>query len=103
MSQDFLRWVPILALVLSFCAPRTHAGDSVSTNSLAAVHWAFVPPAADPVPASPGSPAESPVDAFVLAKLRELKIEPVPPATRSELLRRVTLDLTGLPPTTSEL
>ena len=45
----------------------------------------------------------NPVDAFILAKLRELKIKQVGPASKPELLRRVTYDLTGLPPTTSEL
>jgi mono/diheme cytochrome c family protein len=70
-------------------------------------HWAFQPlPAAVPVP--PTAPAErfevrSPLDAFILHRLQQEKIEPSPPAAREAWLRRATLDLTGLPPTRAEL
>ena len=45
---------------------------------------------------------KNPIDAFVLARLEEEKIEPNPPADRRTLLRRVYLDLIGLPPTPAE-
>jgi mono/diheme cytochrome c family protein len=45
----------------------------------------------------------TPVDLFVLAKLREKGMHPAPPADKRTLLRRVTFDLTGLPPTAEEL
>jgi len=54
-------------------------------------HWSF-----KPLTVSPG---EHSVDAFIQAKLREHGLELSPPADRTSLLRRVTLDLTGLPPT----
>ncbi len=44
----------------------------------------------------------NPIDAFVLAKLREQKLDFAPEADRATLIRRVTLDLTGLPPTPDE-
>ncbi len=44
-----------------------------------------------------------PVDAFVLARLEANKIEQAPPADRRSLIRRVTFDLTGLPPTPDEI
>jgi hypothetical protein len=44
----------------------------------------------------------TPVDAFILAKLEEVEWSPNPPAERRDLLRRVFLDLTGLPPTIEE-
>lgn len=67
-------------------------------------HWAFLPPEkVIPPTVGEGAAGANPIDAFILAKLRELKIEPVVPATKSELLRRVTYDLTGLPVTPSEL
>ena len=45
----------------------------------------------------------TPVDAFVLSKLRESTLEPSPEADRSTLIRRVTFDLIGLPPTPEEI
>jgi hypothetical protein len=45
----------------------------------------------------------TPVDAFILARLEQAGLEPSPPAERATLLRRVTFDLTGLPPTPAEL
>jgi mono/diheme cytochrome c family protein len=62
-------------------------------------HWAFRPLAKPAVPAG----ARSPVDAFVRARLEKEKLAPSPEADRPALLRRLTLDLTGLPPTSEEL
>ena len=74
-------------------------------------HWAFVPPARPAVPALPsdspvladGAAVRSPVDAFVFTRLAAEGWRARPEADRERLLRRVTLDLTGLPPTPSEL
>ena len=67
------------------------------------VHWAFVPPKRRPVPAvSSPSWTENPIDGFVLARLDQEKIAPSPPASRETLIRRVSLDLVGLPPTPEE-
>ena len=67
-------------------------------------HWAFQPLAR---PAAPrvNEPAwvETPVDAFVLAKLEEHGWPPAPDASRGDWLRRVTFDLTGLPPLPEEV
>jgi hypothetical protein len=61
-------------------------------------HWAFVAPSRPSVPAPPAA-GNSPIDAFVEAHLAQAAIQPSPEADRRTLLRRVTLDLTGLPPT----
>ncbi|QDU62765.1 Planctomycete cytochrome C [Planctomycetes bacterium Pan216] len=63
-------------------------------------HWAFQPVVRPKLPkVSNPSWIKTPVDAFILSKLDEQKITPSAPADRRTLLRRVTLGLTGLPPT----
>ena len=67
-------------------------------------HWAFVPPQRPPVPqVNDDGWARSPVDAFILQELEKRGIRPSPPADRRTLLRRVYLDLIGLPPTAEEV
>ncbi len=64
------------------------------------VHWAFVPPKRPALPAvADPSRVRNAVDRFVLARLDESGIVPSPEADRITLLRRASLDLTGLPPT----
>ena len=57
-------------------------------------HWAFVPPS---------TPALKSVDAFVNARLAREGLRMSPAATREQLLRRVSFDITGMPPTPTEL
>lgn len=57
-------------------------------------HWAFVPPA---------EPSLKSIDAFVAARLSREGLRMSPPATRAQLLRRVSFDITGIPPTVAEL
>jgi mono/diheme cytochrome c family protein len=66
-------------------------------------HWAFIPPVRPEVPAPAGRPAANAIDAFVTAKLAEKGLAPNPEADRRTLIRRVTLDLTGLPPSPAEM
>ena len=67
-------------------------------------HWAFVPPKRPEVPAvKDGSWARNHIDRFVLAKLESQGLHPSPEADKATVLRRVTFDLTGLPPTPEEL
>ena len=61
-------------------------------------HWAWTPPVRPSVPAGHANP----VDALVRAKLDAAGLTPAPPATREQLIRRVTFGLTGLPPTPEE-
>ena len=62
-------------------------------------HWAFVKPMKAPLPTKDANP----IDAFINARLAKEKIEPSPRAELSTLVRRITLDLTGLPPTPEEV
>lgn len=71
-------------------------------------YWAFQVPVRSHVPDSsvfPGSSQDQvhPVDAFLSAGLKAANLVPAPPAERSELLRRATFDLTGLPPIPKEV
>jgi len=64
--------------------------------------WAFQPVRRPQVPGDRNQETPNPIDAFLLAKLRENGLSFAPPADRRLLLRRVTFDLTGLPPTPAE-
>jgi len=65
-------------------------------------HWAFQPLKSPEPPALNSSWIWNDVDRFVLAKLQERKLQPVRDADRVTLIRRLTFDLTGLPPTPAE-
>jgi mono/diheme cytochrome c family protein len=66
--------------------------------------WAFQPPHRAPPRTGTVDPWErQPIDRFILARIREQSLEPAPEMSREMLLRRVTFDLTGLPPTPGEL
>ncbi len=67
-------------------------------------HWAFEKPVKPVLPATSGkSWSKDPIDAFVLARIEQQGWKPSPEADRATLLRRVSLDLTGLPPSRGEL
>ncbi|HLU49629.1 MAG TPA: PSD1 and planctomycete cytochrome C domain-containing protein, partial [Planctomycetota bacterium] len=77
--------------------------ESVSESWRA--HWAFQP-IRDPEPPAVDAPPErvrTPIDQFVLRALESRGLEPAPEADRRTLIRRATFDLTGLPPTPSEI
>jgi hypothetical protein len=67
--------------------------------------WSFAPLSTAPIPkpADAGKWARTPVDRFILAKLEDKGIAPNPIADKRKLIRRATLDLTGLPPTPDEV
>ncbi|MBI4889105.1 MAG: PSD1 domain-containing protein [Acidobacteria bacterium] len=67
-------------------------------------HWSFQPVSKPAVPqVKQADWARNAIDRFVLARLEKEKIAPAPEASKTVLLRRVTLDLTGLPPTPEEV
>ncbi|WKN44661.1 DUF1553 domain-containing protein [Tunicatimonas pelagia] len=68
-------------------------------------HWAFIPPSTPEVPESKqfAEFIKNPIDNFVAATLESRGLSPSKPANKQRLLRRVTLDLTGLPPTIEEM
>jgi len=67
-------------------------------------HWAFQPLKRPALPTVKNPAwARTPVDRFILAKLEATRLSPAKPADKRTLLRRVTFDLTGLPPTPAEV
>lgn len=62
-------------------------------------HWSFIAPTKPEVPAEKSDWVKNPIDAFVLARLKAQGLTPAEEADRGTLARRVSLDLTGLPPT----
>jgi hypothetical protein len=86
-------------------ASALRSDDTYSADERA--HWSLAPPAKilPPVPASQHERGwvRGPVDAFILERLERAKLAPAPEATRNVLIRRLALDLTGLPPTPEEI
>src|SRR6266542_2211100 len=66
-------------------------------------YWAFRAPVRPDVPAVQSSWAQAPIDAFILEALNAKKIAPSPPAPREKLLRRLYLDVIGLPPSPEDV
>ncbi|RIK81230.1 MAG: hypothetical protein DCC68_09125 [Planctomycetota bacterium] len=67
-------------------------------------HWAYEPVRRPPLAeVAPGDEPRGAADTFVLARLRRENLAPVPPADRVTLLRRLSFDLVGLPPTPAEV
>ncbi|MBI1346636.1 DUF1553 domain-containing protein [bacterium] len=63
-------------------------------------HWSFQPIVDPPVPpVQNADAAQSPLDRFILSKLEASHLQPTAPTDKRTLIRRVTFDLTGLPPT----
>src|SRR5688572_13681818 len=79
-------------------------GETQAQKRKGADHWAFQPPkAASPPAVKNAAWVLNPIDRFVLARLEKEGIRPSPEADRATLLRRVSLDLTGLPPSPREI
>ena len=98
--------------------PPPESNRSVKTNEIERLrqwiddgavwqmHWAFRPLSMPNIPTAKAldhndadHPLRNPIDHFVRQKLQQHKLEPSPEASRSTLIRRLSLDLTGLPPT----
>jgi len=102
--EDFIVWV-------NMGAPDPRSENV--TNALSRItplasrvtsHWSFQPVRHPPIPAvQDTSWPNTPVDFFILEKLEANRLSPAPLADKRTLLRRVTFDLTGLPPTSQEM
>jgi len=80
------------------------SGAAWPADGASQTHWAYVAPQRPAVPAvQNNSWVRSPIDAFVMARLEREKLAPSPEADRETLIRRLSLDLVGLPPTPAEV
>jgi cytochrome c553 len=79
-------------------------GSSSSYGGVGKEHWSFLPLTKPAIPAvrTPGW-CQTPIDNFLLARMEESGVAPNPVADKYALIRRATFDLTGLPPTESEV
>jgi len=85
-------------------AAAAASAPAVAATSPSQMHWAFRPVTRPTPPAVRNrSWVRNPIDAFVLSKLEREGIQPSPEADGATLLRRLSLDLTGLPPTPEEV
>ena len=100
---DFVKWIEMGAPAPTGEA-IANAGQEGMTIESGREFWAFQPPKSHPVPdAEPADWPRCDIDRFVLAKQNEAGLGPGPDADKRTLLRRVTYDLIGLPPTPQEL
>ena len=90
-----------IATIRSWIDQGAHWPDAAADLS---GHWAFRPPVApQPPPVADEESIRDPIDRFVRARLEREGLAPSPEASRETLLRRVSLDLTGLPPVPEEI
>lgn len=67
-------------------------------------HWSYIPPTKPEIPVvGDGGSVKNAIDGFVLARLKSAGVTPSPEADRATLIRRLSFDLTGLPPTPEEV
>ncbi len=108
---DFVRWVEMGAP-----DPRVQSASTLPANMVLPVsdasridwdtarqHWAFQPPQRHESPSQSDAWVLRPLDGFILDRLHHSELQPSPPADRRTLIRRVTFDLIGLPPTPEEV
>jgi len=94
---DFAKWIEL-------GAPNPNIVDETNAQPDGRDHWAFQPVVKPELPAVHAADRiRTPIDAFLFAALEARGWQPAAEASRVELIRRVTFDLTGLPPTPREI
>src|ERR1700758_4004126 len=108
MRPNTIKTFVVSAYLLAIAWAAFGAGNTATSNDPFTAqqrkYWAFQKIVRPPVPeVADARWAVSPIAAFILAKLQANHLKPTPPADRVTLLRRVSFDLIGLPPTTEEI
>ncbi len=94
---------PQLALVESWIRAGAPYDRALGRGGQAAAWWSLQPVQRPVPPPDVSGTARNPIDGFVHERLRARGLHPAPPADRRTLIRRVTFDLIGLPPTPEEI
>ncbi len=102
-TDDELRMPPVRSRKKLSAAEISTLERWVAEGAEYKKHWAFVRPARPRLPISERQWGVNSIDAFVLARLEAEGLYPSQEASRETLLRRASLDLTGLPPTIAEV
>jgi mono/diheme cytochrome c family protein len=102
--EDLVAWVKAGAVWPKSSAPITTASGKYIIPPERKAFWSLLP-LKDPQPPAVKDAKwlKAPIDKFILARLEKDGMKPVRPANKRDLLRRATLDLTGLPPTPEEI
>jgi hypothetical protein len=106
ISQMPYKKPPLSAAQIALIELWIDQGASAPANEAPepSLHWSFVPPVRVPPPAVKQTGwTHNAIDNFLLARLEKEGVSPSPEADRVTLIRRVSLDLTGLPPTIAEV
>jgi len=90
-----------VGFVCAFSAVGLLAGSALSAPKKGADLWSLKPVVRPSVPTR-STQSTNPIDAFIAAELKQRHLQPTGPADKLTLLRRVSLDLIGLPPTPAE-
>ncbi|MBY0397974.1 MAG: DUF1549 domain-containing protein, partial [Thermoleophilia bacterium] len=94
----------LTALITAAGPPVEKAAPPETFKDDQRAHWAYQPPRRpEPPPVNEAGWVRNPIDRFILAALEEAEFKHAPEADRVALIRRVTFDLTGLPPTPEEV
>jgi hypothetical protein len=100
---NFRLGMSVSILVLTAAALSLANGEATATPR-GGTHWSFIKPVRPTEPqVKDVGWVRNPIDRFVLTRLEKEGIRPAPEASRETLIRRVSLDLTGLPPTPVEI
>ena len=101
------RWLPFFCLIIVAANFGSAADDVIDEERITDVdrdHWAFRPVKKQAIPnVSDKNWSSTKIDRFVLAKLESRSLRPVSRASKATLIRRLYLDLTGLPPTSQSV
>jgi Protein of unknown function (DUF1553)/Protein of unknown function (DUF1549) len=117
MAEGFLEWLfnrrialtTLVGLILAFVPAPSTADEPTNAPEPTWTpeqrkHWSFVAPTRPVAPeVQHKSWVRNPIDAFILKPIEEAELAPAPEADRATLIRRLRFDLTGLPPSSSEV
>jgi mono/diheme cytochrome c family protein len=93
-----------IALIKAWIDKGAPGPDDAPAGAKTATHWAYVKPVRPELPVVKRAGwVRNPIDAFVLARLEKEGLAPSPEASKETLVRRLSLDLVGLPPTPEEV